>query len=287
MIQVLPFGAWPPKLLVDDPTSKSFVLARAPQKQILSPRRARFGTRLYLRGCAETGTLSSSRVWCAPAGPARTARREPARPSRACWRAVACTSPSTRRNALCRLCVVAHGLGWRGWPAGTETPTHCGWPRLAKAWRPPCACSGASGAGGRVSWPPPRAAGSPRRFAARFATRRVAATVQALAVESDSRRAHALERREVLGPHLAVGERGRRHLSMRSRRSMGRRPSSSSSCRGAAHRVASSVASGVESGVASSVESRPTRRLVGRWGARAWYGGGVHVHTSVVHGAAT
>ena len=111
--------------------------------------------------------LSSSRVWCAPAGPARTARREPARPSRACWRAVACTSPSTRRNALCRLCVVTHGLGWRGWPAGTETPTHCGWPRLAKAWRPPCACSGASGAGGRVSWPPPRAAGSPPRFPAK------------------------------------------------------------------------------------------------------------------------
>ena len=143
------------------------LLARTPQKQILLRRRARFGTRLYLRGCAETGTLSSSRVWCAPAGPARTARREPARPSRACWRAVACTSPSTRRNALCRLCVVAHGLGWRGWPAGTETPTHCGWPRLAKAWRPPCACSGASGAGGRVSWPPPRAAGSPPRFPAK------------------------------------------------------------------------------------------------------------------------
>ncbi len=47
-----------------------------------------------------------------------------------------------------------------------------------------------------------------------FSTWRAATAVQALAVESKGVRAHALERRVVLRPHLAVGEGRRRHLRM-------------------------------------------------------------------------
>ena len=82
----------------------------------------------------------SARVWCAPAGPARTAHREPAPPSRSCWRAAACMSPSTRRNAVCRL-----GVGSTGGMAGQLedrgplAEAGRGWPRLGAAvslvWR--------------------------------------------------------------------------------------------------------------------------------------------------------
>ena len=73
----------------------------------------------------------SARVWCAPAGPARTAHREPAPPSRSCWRAAACMSPSTRRIAVCRL-----GVGSTGGMAGQLedrgplAEAGRGWPRL-------------------------------------------------------------------------------------------------------------------------------------------------------------
>eukprot|EP00964_Phaeocystis_antarctica_P115386 scaffold79374_cov72-Phaeocystis_antarctica.AAC.4 len=94
---------------------------------------------MYLIGGVSPNT---SRVWCAPAHPARTARREPAPPNLSCWRAAACTWPSTGRSAVCHLCREKKA-GVAGQPEQScqldEAGRGCGWPRLEAAlsliWR--------------------------------------------------------------------------------------------------------------------------------------------------------